>query len=529
MENYKKVIQFVNSRKELPIALIFIGLLVVLLTLGADTLGIGQQTGFGTKQLLLTVAGAAISLSGILLSLILGQNYRSEVHEVIKSGKRNFGNYLILVIQIGFLIFLISQMKIVQGDQALFLLAIITAFTFVIYQLIKVAFFKKVDDRNTTFGHLPNTNKFLAGFKSSTFVTSVALLVIYLISNPNSYLGLDIQAVIYNLRVPRLSSRDISTIQKGYYENLTRIDWFTSEVASKDLRPIFWEDTIEQTPAGRKTGDFQVLELVPLAETLFMGAPFHTNRWGMRDQDYELQKPASTYRIAMLGSSYVMGLGVADNETFEWILEERLNRDHQGIPYNHYEILNFAVSDYTALHQPIVLEDKAFSFNPDVVIYVANTDMGFSTWHLAESIVEGIDVPYKELEEISMNAGIEETMTVNDAMRLLKPYGPEILSWTYKWIVEQSNERGILPAWVFVPLVGQEYSLSDLEEITHLAEEAGFIVLDLSDVFEGHSVESLWRAEYDQHPNAKGHELIANRLYEEMMKNEAFFSSVLSP
>jgi hypothetical protein len=519
----------VNTRKELPIALIFIGAMIVFVTLGADLLGIGQQGGFGMKQLLLAFAGVVVSFTGVFLCLILGQSYRSDLLSIIKLGKHNSGNYFILVLQIGILVFLISQMEIVQEDQTLFLFAFISSLALVIYQLFKVAFFTRDNDRNTTTISISRANKLLTGINSSTILTSLALLALYLISNPNSYLALEIQEVIYNLRVPRLSSRDISTIQKGYYENLTRIDWFTSEVASKDLRPIFWEDSIDQTPAGRKTGDFMVLELVPSAETLFMGAPFHTNRWGLRDQDYELQKPASTYRIALLGSSYVMGLGVADDETFEWVLEERLNRGVQGSPYNHYEILNFAVSDYTALHQPFVLENKAFSFNPDVVIHVANTDMGFSTWHLAESIVEGTDIPNEELKEISMSAGIEENMTVHDAMRLLKPYGSEILSWSYKWIAEKSLERGILPVWVFIPLVEQEFSSDEVEEIAHLAEAAGFTVLDLSDVFEGHTAESLWRAEYDQHPNAKGHEVIADRLYKEMIENESFFSNTLSP
>jgi lysophospholipase L1-like esterase len=83
--------------------------------------------------------------------------------------------------------------------------------------------------------------------------------------------------------------------------------------------------------------------------------------------------------------------------------------------------------------------------------------------------------------------------------------------------------------WVFIPLVEQEFSSDEVEEIAHLAEAAGFTVLDLSDVFEGHTAESLWRAEYDQHPNAKGHEVIADRLYKEMIENESFFSNTLSP
>ena len=49
------------------------------------------------------------------------------------------------------------------------------------------------------------------------------------------------------------------------------------------------------------------------------------------------------------------------------------------------------------------------------------------------------------------------------------------------------------------------------------AKEAGFVVLDLSDVYKNDTLQSLSRSERDQHhPNAKGHRIIADRLYEEL-------------
>ena len=47
----------------------------------------------------------------------------------------------------------------------------------------------------------------------------------------------------------------------------------------------------------------------------------------MRDQDYERSPPPNTFRIALLGPSNVMGWGVGDGETFEALVEERLNRE----------------------------------------------------------------------------------------------------------------------------------------------------------------------------------------------------------
>ena len=54
----------------------------------------------------------------------------------------------------------------------------------------------------------------------------------------------------------------------------------------------------------------------------------------------------------------------------------------------------------------------------------------------------------------------------------------------------------------------------ETEETLRTARAAGFIVIDLSDVFTGQDLEAIRVAEWDDHPNEKGHRLIADRLYE---------------
>jgi len=61
----------------------------------------------------------------------------------------------------------------------------------------------------------------------------------------------------------------------------------------------------------------------------------------MRDREgIHLQKPASTCRIALVGSSIVMGYGVGDNEVFARHLENRLNANLASHSPR-YEVLNF--------------------------------------------------------------------------------------------------------------------------------------------------------------------------------------------
>ena len=113
-------------------------------------------------------------------------------------------------------------------------------------------------------------------------------------------------------------------------------------------------------------------------------------------------------------------------------------------------------------------------------------------------------------------------MTQVEAEQRLKPFGQEILSWTYKRLVDVSMERGITPVWIILPNLEAPLSESEVAKLIRLAKEANFIVLDLSGIYQDQEIGKLIVAEWDKHPNAQGHELIANRLYEAFRKKEVF-------
>src|SRR5690606_42098100 len=120
-----------------------------------------------------------------------------------------------------------------------------------------------------------------------------------------------------------------------------------------------------------RTGDALRRELAPFMSVSFQGQALHTNRWGMRDRDYSTERRLNTLRVALLGQSYVMGMGVGDAETFETVVEDRLNAQHAGRPFDHYEILNFAVPRYSLYQQILILENgRVGEFAPDVLLPV---------------------------------------------------------------------------------------------------------------------------------------------------------------
>src|SRR4030095_7915628 len=90
----------------------------------------------------------------------------------------------------------------------------------------------------------------------------------------------------------------------------------------------------------RQRSDFMLLDLAPSVSTILEGAAISSNRFGMRDREYDTIKPPNTYRIVLLGGSHDQGNGVKENETYENVVEDRLNRELPNSHYSRYEILN---------------------------------------------------------------------------------------------------------------------------------------------------------------------------------------------
>ena len=87
------------------------------------------------------------------------------------------------------------------------------------------------------------------------------------------------------------------------------------------------------------------------------------NSEGMRDIEHNLKKPEGTYRIAVIGDSYVTAQEVAFDETFFRQLQLVLNR--QG--YN-VEVLGFGVRGFGTDQEYLLLENYALRYDPDLVI-----------------------------------------------------------------------------------------------------------------------------------------------------------------
>lgn len=88
------------------------------------------------------------------------------------------------------------------------------------------------------------------------------------------------------------------------------------------------------------------------------------NSYGWRDEEWSLQKPVNTYRIAVLGDSFVEAMQVETDRTFLALTEHQLNKNQ----HNKVELMNFGQSGFTQTEELLVLKKYVVEFSPDMVV-----------------------------------------------------------------------------------------------------------------------------------------------------------------
>lgn len=88
------------------------------------------------------------------------------------------------------------------------------------------------------------------------------------------------------------------------------------------------------------------------------------NSKGWRDVEHELEKPAGTFRIGIIGDSVTFGTGVQLEDIYFRVLEQLLRR--RG--YGHVEVLGFAGGASNAYFAKLVIEDAVSAYDLDAVV-----------------------------------------------------------------------------------------------------------------------------------------------------------------
>ncbi len=334
--------------------------------------------------------------------------------------------------------------------------------------------------------------------------------------------------IIASLRSERTNKADSERAERGYYEGLNDAGSFTSQPeVSRSAKPAGreWLD-VRRSDISRMTGDLLEYELVPSLKSTWKDAPFVTNAWGMHDQPYTQRKPEGAFRIALIGASMEVAAGVELDQTYEALIENRLNQELAGRAHHSYEILNFAVGGYSMVQKLLVVRDRVPAFQPDLVLLTLHaTEERRLHNHLANVIAGSVTDPF--LDSILAGSAITLGMEESDVRRLLPAVTEVALQQSMSALASECRAAGIPVMTVFLPLTDDSDRDEALfETLKRLTLAADLRPIWIRDAFEGVEAEGILLApRWDPlHLNAKGNQLLADALYPHLMQQLALRS-----
>jgi hypothetical protein len=356
------------------------------------------------------------------------------------------------------------------------------------------------------------------------------------------------RSALESARSPELNRADRETTSAGYYEGLIGggegPQGIRSDLAMRLLgKPTEWvrfhaANVCNPLPDG----DFLQFELKPNIDKTLFGHPFCTNRHGMRDREYSVEKPEGAYRIALLGSSIDMGWGISAGDTYVKQLEEWLNvhAAKRGLT-RRFEVLNFAVAAYSPLQRLEAFRRKVRAFQPDLVIYSATMlDTRLLEIHLCDLFRGHATLTYDFLNMEMAVAGITSDDLRTDAedrlihkemvKRKLRPRYWSIYDAGLGTLAADCRSQGIGLACVIIPRVGKaDAPTARAETVARLhgiAAHHAIPLYDLSGTFDSQDPALFELAAWDDHPNALGHRRLFLALSRALVNDQALYETL---
>ena len=269
---------------------------------------------------------------------------------------------------------------------------------------------------------------------------------------------------------------------------------------------------------------------IPNWQATTHGHKLTINSLGMRGREHSVVKPRGTKRILVLGSSFTWGFGVADDEVFSELLEDKL----ANFGHARYEVLNTGVSGWGTDQALLFLADEGFQYAPDLVVLsfnltehpiynVNSVQFGLAKPMFLDTNLQLGNVPvpkpgsrYPRLtclaDEVDLTLAILDRIADLCAKRgcplVVMKYG----AFHYR---HHSEFRDV--AKIQAALTEREAKFRD-----PLIRNPKITLLDLDQKFEsrGYSLDKLLDGNFDGHWNAFGHRQVAAILYQFLVEQE---------
>ncbi len=244
------------------------------------------------------------------------------------------------------------------------------------------------------------------------------------------------------------------------------------------------------------------------------------NDIGMRGGEPNLK--ADT-KIIMLGSSITLGWGVSEEQIYPSILKQSL----QAHTNTSIEVFNAGVGNYNTFREVESFFLKYKVLKPDIIVlnyFVNDAEIlpaPKSNWLLENSQLAVL--LWSRLEQIKTKFGVQESFEEHYKNIYKDDFEGWILTQkSFAKLAKYANDRNVP---VIVAMIPDIHNLKNYpfgfihEKIKKLSEDNGFVFVDLYDSFKNiDKPEEIWAMPGDPHPNAKGHQMIADQLFPVLSK-----------
>jgi len=249
----------------------------------------------------------------------------------------------------------------------------------------------------------------------------------------------------------------------------------------------------------------------PGAHATLMGVPVEINDDGLRDRNYPVAR-TNARRYVFLGDSLTMGWGVAQDKSFEALLEAKLN---QSAPT---EILNFGTGNYNTVQEVNLFLEKGLKYKPDVVVlfYFINDAEPTPVVSRWESLGNSRFITFFWSRIKSLASRLDEKQSFQGYYAGLYADGQP--GWTaakdaLALLKRTCDANKIALRVVLLPELHDpaHYPFAaEHRKILAFLESAGIPAFDATPAFKDTAdPHRLWVALDDAHPNAEAHAIIA--------------------
>jgi lysophospholipase L1-like esterase len=247
---------------------------------------------------------------------------------------------------------------------------------------------------------------------------------------------------------------------------------------------------------------------------LLQSTEIRLNSFGLRGADIRPLQDGQR-RILFLGGSITLGWGVPEKDTVEARLERML--DDSG---NSAQVLNGGVGNYNAERYVSRFFKELTPLDPtDIVVHYFLRD--------AEELPPGGGNVLLRHSELAVTLWIAyhrlldkhgEASLVEHYQRVYDPSAPgfKVMQAKLRELADYARRNNIRIYLAMMPDVHNlvDYKFGFVHDIMRkIAETDGYAYVDLLPALLGHPPEQLWAMPGDPHPNAFGHELMANAIF----------------